>query len=95
MRKKIILDIPKRTQRKNLELNIVFLNTIIGNNEDMHLKVKQYILYKLCKKKFNIKNYCLISQRSKSIYKKFKLSRMQIKFLCSNRILPGLQKASW
>jgi ribosomal protein S14 len=59
------------------------------------LKLNQYFWNIHSLKKIIRKNYCIITKRSKSIYKKFKISRIQIKYLAGKNVLPGLQKSSW
>lgn len=42
-----------------------------------------------------IKNRCIITGRSRSVYRFFKLSRIQLRKLASTGHLPGLSKTSW
>lgn len=42
-----------------------------------------------------IKNYCVISGRSRSVYRKFKISRILIRELGLNAQIVGLTKATW
>lgn len=42
-----------------------------------------------------IKNRCIITGRSKSIYRFFKLSRIQLREFASQGLLPGLSKYNW
>ena len=42
-----------------------------------------------------IKNRCQLTGRSKSIYRLFKLSRIQLRELASNGLLPGVYKYNW
>jgi ribosomal protein S14 len=43
----------------------------------------------------HIKNFCIISGRSRSIHKKFKVSRIFLRELSSKGYFFGLKKASW
>lgn len=40
-------------------------------------------------------NYCLVSYRARSVYRKFELTRHQVKNLGSFGLLYGLTKSSW
>lgn len=42
-----------------------------------------------------IKNRCIITGRARSVYRFFKLSRIQLRKLASSGFLPGLSKYSW
>jgi small subunit ribosomal protein S14 len=42
-----------------------------------------------------IKNRCMITGRSRSTYRHFKLSRIMIRELASYGLLPGVTKSSW
>ena len=42
-----------------------------------------------------IKNKCIITGRSRSIYKFFKLSRLQLRKYALNGLLPGVIKRNW
>ena len=42
-----------------------------------------------------IKNRCIITGRARSVYRLFKLSRIQLRKLASGGFLPGLSKYSW
>lgn len=48
-----------------------------------------------CSSISKIKNKCLISGRNRSVYKKFKLSRMFLKNLGVSGFINGLRKSSW
>jgi len=42
-----------------------------------------------------IKNRCVLTNRSRSIYRKFKLSRLMFRKLASEGLIPGVSKATW
>jgi small subunit ribosomal protein S14 len=42
-----------------------------------------------------IRNRCELSGRSRSFYRKFKLSRIALRDLASNGQIPGMVKSSW
>ena len=45
--------------------------------------------------KTKIKNRCLLSGRSKSVYRKFKISRIELRELALKGGIPGWTKVSW
>jgi small subunit ribosomal protein S14 len=45
--------------------------------------------------KVRIQNRCVITGRSRSVYKSFKISRLQLKELCSKGLIPGVNRSSW
>lgn len=45
--------------------------------------------------KTRIRNRCEISGRPRSVYRKFKLSRIALRDLASQGLIPGVVKASW
>lgn len=45
--------------------------------------------------KVRVRNRCEISGRSRAVYRKFKLSRIALRDLASEGLIPGLSKASW
>jgi len=55
-------------------------------------------LVRLCRKNAKItkvSNYCVISGRSKSVYKDFRLSRIKFRELARSGQLYGVTKSSW
>ena len=45
--------------------------------------------------KVRIRNRCELTGRARSVYRKFKLSRIALRALASSGILPGVVKSSW
>jgi small subunit ribosomal protein S14 len=45
--------------------------------------------------KVRVRNRCLLSGRPRGVYRKFKLSRIALRELGSQGLIPGLIKASW
>jgi ribosomal protein S14 len=61
-------------------------------------KVANKKLIRLCRgnaKITKINNYCIISGRSKSVYKDFRLSRIKFRELARSGQLYGITKSSW
>lgn len=99
MQKKIKKNIKQRLLFKNLEKKRLIIK-IISNN----FNLKKTIRWKIEQKWFNfnrnssltrIKNICILTGRSKSIYRFFKISRLQLRKLASTGYLPGISKYSW
>lgn len=99
MQKKIKKNIKQRYLFKNLEKNRLILKIISKN-----LNVEKVLRWKLQQKWFffnqnssitRIKNLCVLTGRSKSIYRLFKISRIQLRKLASEGFLPGVSKFSW
>lgn len=42
-----------------------------------------------------VRNRCLLTGRARGYYRKFKLSRISLRDLAGNAMLPGVVKASW
>lgn len=95
---KIRRDIKRRTLTSNFEyvkLENKFLTKITKNQEK---KLKSYEkINKLPRdsSKTRIRNFCIITQRSRGIYKDFGLSRIMFRELALTGFLPGIKKASW
>ena len=82
-----------------LEKKKIILNHIINNLKlSNQIRYNAYIeLYHLSKVSTitKIKNRCVISNRSRAIYRKFKLSRIFLKKYALEGLIIGLKKASW
>jgi small subunit ribosomal protein S14 len=92
-------DTIKRNTFKKYELKRLYLKYIIYNN---NIKKKIRINAMLLLNKFpknssyiRIKNRCIITGRSKSVYRDFKVSRMILRNLAHNGLLSGVIKSSW
>lgn len=99
MQKKIKKNIKQRYLFKNLEKNRLMLKILSKN-----LNIEKNLRWKLQQKWFffhqnssitRIKNLCILTGRSKSIYRLFKISRIQLRKLASIGFLPGVSKYSW
>lgn len=79
-------------------LKLVKYNYFFLNNYCLHDNYNYYFLIQNNFKNFNYSNLrskCLLTGRSRSIYKDFRLSRMQLRSLGSFGILNGVKKSSW
>jgi small subunit ribosomal protein S14 len=96
MQKKIKKNIKQRLLFKNFEKKRLIIKIISKN-----FNLKKIIRWKIEQKWFNfeknssltrIKNICILTGRSKSVYRFFKISRLQLRKLASNGFLPGIAK---
>nr|YP_010507846.1 ribosomal protein S14 [Phytophthora capensis]UXG55962.1 ribosomal protein S14 [Phytophthora capensis] len=99
MQKKIKKNIKQRYLFKNFEKNRLTLKILSKN-----LNIEKDLRWKLQQKWFffhqnssitRIKNLCVLTGRSKSIYRLFKISRIKLRKLASKGFLPGISKYSW
>jgi small subunit ribosomal protein S14 len=99
MQKKIKKNIKQRYLFKDLEKKRLILKIISKN-----LNINKYLRWKMHQKWFffhqnssitRIKNLCVLTGRSKSVYRLFKISRIQLRKLASEGFLPGVSKYSW
>jgi small subunit ribosomal protein S14 len=99
MQKKIKKNIKQRLLFKHLEKKRLIIK-IISNN----FNLKKIIRWKIEQKWFNfdrnssltrIKNICILTGRSRSVYRFFKISRLQLRKLASTGSLPGISKYNW
>jgi small subunit ribosomal protein S14 len=89
-----------KSEYKLKSKKFVFINLVSNTNFD---KITMGSLYKtlylkLLKKntyKNKILNRCLITDRTKSVYKPFNLSRSIFKDLLQLGLVPGYKKAAW
>jgi ribosomal protein S14 len=89
-----------KSEYKLKSKKFVFINLISNTNFDKITMGSLYkMLYlKLLKKntyKNKILNRCLITDRTKSVYKPFNLSRSIFKDLLQLGLVPGYKKAAW
>lgn len=93
MLKSIKFDKELRKDFKIKNFKYLFLKTFF--EKDFRYKKVLKLYGNLNLKKTKVNNFCFLTGRSKSVYKKFKLSRHQIKLLAVNNFITGLQKSSW
>ena len=77
----------KKYLKKSIKFSKKFLIVLI------YFFFKKQNKFKILKK--NIKNYCIITNRSKSIYFNYKISRIQLRKLGSNKDISGFLKKNW
>jgi ribosomal protein S14 len=86
-RKKFLL-----AEKKINILKSIIVNKFISNKVRQFAKEKANNVYGT---KGNIRNYCILTTRSRSVIKKFNISRMSFKYLASFGYLKNIKKASW
>jgi ribosomal protein S14 len=93
----------KKVYRKEKHINLLYKFLIDLNNsklESDYKKKQTFLIWSLIHK-INFKNVlrpttrCVVSNSSKSVYKKFKLSRMTLKKYISKGYIVGINKNSW
>lgn len=99
MKKRNIRDYKKRLNVYKFDFIRYKLKYII-NNTKLHpaIRYKAYLeLKNLIKNssKVRLKNNCVLTGRSKSVYKHFKISRIMFRELALKGLLYGVRKASW
>jgi small subunit ribosomal protein S14 len=91
-------DSRKRQSYKKTELfqKILKFLFLYVNDSILKLVVKKYQYYKIYNDhyKTKIKNFCVITGRSRGIFQKLKISRIIFRLLGSEGLFFGLQKAS-
>jgi len=95
----IIKDFKRRKYVNKFEWKKKILKAFY-HNHNLNLKFRQKIYFnilKLKKKTFltRVKNICILTGKSHSIYKKFKLSRMSLRENLSVTFFTGMKKSSW
>lgn len=93
--KRQLSDIKKRTIYKNIEVFQKILKFLILYIQNIFISlILQSEFLNIFIFKTVIKNYCIISGRSRSIYKKFKVSRISFREIGSEGLFFGLKKLS-
>jgi ribosomal protein S14 len=94
-----IKDKNRRVKYNLIEKKKIILKYIINNLQLSNiLRTDAYLEYlnlSLDSSITKIKNRCILTNRSKGIYKKFKISRIFFKKIALEGNLPGVKKASW
>lgn len=99
MEKKRKQNIKQRYLFKNLEKKRLVLKIISNNlnlNKNIRYKIKQkWFFFNNNSSISRIKNICVLTNRSRSIYRLLKISRIQLRNLASKGLLSGISKYSW
>lgn len=99
MIKKIKINIKQRYIFKTFEKNRLVLKILISNlllKKKKRRKIQQHFFaFPKISSLSRIKNLCILTGRPRSIYRFFKISRLQFRKLASKGYLPGVSKYSW
>jgi ribosomal protein S14 len=99
MQKKIKKNIKQRYLFQHFEKKRLIYKILLKNiqlNKNIRWKMQQkWFFFNQNTSLTRIKNICILTGRSKSIYRFFKISRLQLRKLASNSLLPGIAKYSW
>lgn len=96
IKKNILNDYNKRFLfNKNQNNNLI--NKLLINNKIIEKNIREQLFLKQKKtaSKLKIRNKCLLTGRSRGVFKFFKKSRIQIKNQYMSRSIPGLKASSW
>jgi ribosomal protein S14 len=99
MNKRLKKNINQRYAFKNNEIGRLVTKAVTNNlNLATNLRWKAQIKFGTLPSNSRItqiKNCCVLTGRSRSIYRLFKLSRIQLKQMATRGNLPGVSKISW
>lgn len=70
-------------------------NSLFLNAKNRYLASIKMSMKKKTISPTRVRNRCVITGRSRGIYKFFKISRIMVKDLASKGLLPGVKRASW
>lgn len=92
-------DKKRRKLVEKYELKRLELKNII-NSTSLPIKIRWEATLKLSKlprnsSKVRLRNRCVITGRSRGVYRDFKMSRIMFRQLASNGELSGVRKSSW
>jgi small subunit ribosomal protein S14 len=84
----------KKTEKKRTLFKSLF------NNRSLSNKLRFLIFIELSKisknsSKSRIVNRCIFTGRAHSVYKTFRVNRMQLKDLAFNNLIPGIKNLGW
>ena len=99
MHKKIKKNIKQRYLFKNLEKKRLIYK-IISKSTYLEKKIRlsaqqKWFFFNQNSSLTRIKNICVLTGRTRSIYRLFRISRIQLRKLASEGSLPGISKFSW
>jgi ribosomal protein S14 len=90
----------KKDKQIRLKFNTTYpeslLSTILSKNKILSLNTRQQWLFnKHFKFSTRIRNYCLLTGRSRGVLPTWKVSRIVFKTYADFGLLPGIRTASW
>ena len=84
----------KKEEKRRLIFKAITQNLTFENNLRWKIQ-KKFNMLSNNSSVTRIKNKCILTGRSRSIYRFFRLSRIQLRRLASQGRLPGVAKYSW
>lgn len=96
MKKTTLYDNIRRERLKIKEFDLLFVKLLL-NNSRVSTLYKVLYLFRLKKKKIflsKVNNICVLTNRARGVYKGFKVSRIVLRKLGSEGLIPGLKKSS-
>ena len=84
----------KRDANKRAELRAIVRNLTLPAEERFTAQLKLSSLPRNGAK-IRVRNRCALTGRPRSVYRKFKLSRVALRELASSGFIPGMVKSSW
>lgn len=97
----MVYKIKKDQKLRNQFIKIIFFKQLLKSfikNPKLSLEERQFLKYKFNKYKISrskLRNHCIISQNTHSVYRYVKLSRHLFKKMVLNGNLPGWSLSSW
>jgi len=99
MKRQVQRDMKRRRLVHQYELKRLALRSISRNEEfSRESRLQAQIALSLLPRdssKVRVRNRCVITGRGRSTYADFKISRIVLREMGLNGLIPGLQKASW
>lgn len=92
------LDDKKRNSFLKSELKVLTLKALsqdLSLPKAIRMKAQLHLSKKKQSSKIRIHNRCFLSNRGKSVYRQFGISRILIRNLGHQGLVPGLSKDSW
>ncbi len=84
-----------RLEKKRIVLNYILKNINLNKDIREHAFLQLRLLSSKGVSITKIKNRCVLSNRSRAVYRKFKLSRIFFKQYALQGLIMGAKKASW
>lgn len=79
---------------KRLELKSIVMNKELPSEERFVAQLKLASMPRTSSAT-RIRNRCMITGRSRGVYRKFNISRIMLREMVADGLLPGVRKASW
>lgn len=91
---KRIRKIVSSKQARRAELKAVIMNKDVAPEERFAAQLKLSQMPRTSSAT-RIRNRCMITGRARGVYRKFNISRIMLREMAADGLLPGVRKASW